>query len=92
MTDKPTVGFIGLGIMGKHMARHVLQAGYPLVVHNRSRPAVAELVGGRGAPPPPPPRGGSPTRRGGAASGGRRTCRGDQPGTLKRGAFKKITT
>lgn len=44
MTDKPTVGFIGLGIMGRHMARHVLQAGYPLVVHNRSRPAVVELM------------------------------------------------
>ncbi|MCX7670425.1 MAG: 2-hydroxy-3-oxopropionate reductase [Anaerolineae bacterium] len=44
MSDLPIVGFIGLGIMGKHMARHVLQAGYPLVVHNRSRPAVDELV------------------------------------------------
>ncbi len=41
---KPTVGFIGLGIMGKPMARHLLQAGYPLVVHNRSRAAVKELV------------------------------------------------
>ncbi|HSE88491.1 MAG TPA: 2-hydroxy-3-oxopropionate reductase [Candidatus Binatia bacterium] len=39
----PTVGFIGLGIMGKPMARNLLKAGYPLVVHNRSRAAVAEL-------------------------------------------------
>ncbi len=44
MSDKPTVGFIGLGIMGKNMARHVLQAGYLLIVHNRSHKAVAELV------------------------------------------------
>ena len=39
----PTVGFIGLGIMGKPMARNLLKAGYPLVVHNRSRAAVDEL-------------------------------------------------
>jgi 2-hydroxy-3-oxopropionate reductase len=39
----PTIGFIGLGIMGKPMARNLLQAGYPLVVHNRSRAAVEEL-------------------------------------------------
>jgi len=42
--SKPRVGFIGLGIMGKPMARHLLQAGYPLTVHNRSRAAVQELV------------------------------------------------
>jgi len=38
-----TIGFIGLGIMGKPMARHLLKAGYPLVVHNRSRAVVEEL-------------------------------------------------
>ncbi|HEX2226518.1 MAG TPA: 2-hydroxy-3-oxopropionate reductase [Candidatus Binatia bacterium] len=37
------VGFIGLGIMGKPMARNLLKAGYSLVVHNRSRAAVNEL-------------------------------------------------
>jgi 2-hydroxy-3-oxopropionate reductase len=37
------VGFIGLGIMGRPMARNLLKAGYPLVVHNRSRAAVDEL-------------------------------------------------
>jgi 2-hydroxy-3-oxopropionate reductase len=42
--SKPTVGFIGLGIMGKPMAHNVLNAGYALVVHNRSRPAVDELA------------------------------------------------
>ncbi len=39
------VGFIGLGIMGRPMAQNLLKAGYPLVVHNRSRAAVDELVG-----------------------------------------------
>jgi 2-hydroxy-3-oxopropionate reductase len=39
----PTIGFIGLGIMGKPMARNLLKAGYPLVIHNRSREAVDEL-------------------------------------------------
>lgn len=39
----PKVGFIGLGIMGKPMARNLLKAGYSLVVHNRSRAAVDEL-------------------------------------------------
>jgi len=39
-----TVGFIGLGIMGKPMARNLLKAGFPLVVHNRSRAAVDELA------------------------------------------------
>ena len=41
---KPTIGFIGLGIMGKPMARNLLRAGYPLVVFNRSRGPVDELV------------------------------------------------
>jgi 2-hydroxy-3-oxopropionate reductase len=39
----PVIGFIGLGIMGKPMARNLLKAGYSLVVHNRSRAAVDEL-------------------------------------------------
>jgi 2-hydroxy-3-oxopropionate reductase len=39
------VGYIGLGIMGKSMARNALKAGFSLVVHNRSRAAVDELVG-----------------------------------------------
>jgi len=41
---KPTIGFIGLGIMGKPMARNLMKAGYSLVVHNRSRAAVEELA------------------------------------------------
>lgn len=38
------VGYIGLGLMGKSIARNILKAGFPLVVHNRSRAAVEELV------------------------------------------------
>jgi 2-hydroxy-3-oxopropionate reductase len=44
MSQKITVGYIGLGLMGKSMARNILRAGYPLVVHNRSQAAVDELV------------------------------------------------
>lgn len=40
----PTISFIGLGIMGKPMARNLMKAGYSLVVHNRSRGAVDELA------------------------------------------------
>ncbi len=38
------VGYIGLGIMGKSIARNILKAGFGLVVHNRSQGAVQELV------------------------------------------------
>ena len=40
----PTVGFIGLGLMGRPMARNLLKAGFPLVVHSRSPAPVDELV------------------------------------------------
>lgn len=42
MTDR--VGFVGLGIMGKPMARHLLEAGFGLTVHSRSPGPVDELV------------------------------------------------
>jgi len=45
MAEKIRVGYIGLGLMGKSMARNILKAGYPLVVHNRSQMAVQDLVG-----------------------------------------------
>ena len=44
-----TVGFIGLGVMGKPMAKHVQAKGYPLVVVSRSRLLWVELVGARRA-------------------------------------------
>jgi 2-hydroxy-3-oxopropionate reductase len=39
-----TIGYIGLGLMGKSIARNIHKAGFPLVIHNRSRAAVDELV------------------------------------------------
>src|SRR5262245_24238249 len=39
------IGFIGLGIMGRPMAKNLLKAGHALVVHNRSQAAVQELAG-----------------------------------------------
>jgi 2-hydroxy-3-oxopropionate reductase len=38
------IGFIGLGIMGKPMARNLAKAGFELVIHNRSQAAVDELT------------------------------------------------
>ena len=37
------IGYIGLGLMGKSIARNLLKAGFPLVVHNRSQASVDEL-------------------------------------------------
>ena len=49
-----TIGFIGLGMMGKPMARNLVKAGFSLVVHNRSHAAVEELMreGARAAASP----------------------------------------
>lgn len=48
------VGFIGLGAMGRPMARNLVDAGFALVVHSRSSGPVDELVAAgaeRGASP-----------------------------------------
>jgi 3-hydroxyisobutyrate dehydrogenase-like beta-hydroxyacid dehydrogenase len=42
---KPTVGLIGLGLMGKPMGRNLLKSGFPLVVWNRTAARADELVG-----------------------------------------------
>ncbi len=46
-----TVGFVGLGNMGKGMASNALKAGFPLIVYDVRPEAVAEMVqaGARGA-------------------------------------------
>lgn len=44
MNTSLRIGFIGLGLMGKPMASHLLNTGFSLTVHNRSRAAVAELA------------------------------------------------
>jgi 2-hydroxy-3-oxopropionate reductase len=38
------IGYIGLGLMGAPMARNLLKAGFEVVVHNRSRAIVDQLV------------------------------------------------
>jgi 2-hydroxy-3-oxopropionate reductase len=49
------IGYIGLGLMGKPIARNIMKAGFPLTVHNRSRAAVDELAS-EGAKPAHSPR------------------------------------
>ncbi len=41
---KERVGFIGTGVMGASMAGHLLEAGYPLGVHNRTKERADGLV------------------------------------------------
>jgi 2-hydroxy-3-oxopropionate reductase len=50
-SGRPTVGVIGLGIMGAPMARNLLRAGFPVVVWNRTPARVAPLLaaGAQGA-------------------------------------------
>jgi 3-hydroxyisobutyrate dehydrogenase len=42
MTTK--LAFIGLGIMGKPMAGHLLKAGYPVTIHSRTKPKADDLI------------------------------------------------
>jgi 3-hydroxyisobutyrate dehydrogenase len=44
MTERPTVAFVGTGVMGAAMAGHLLDAGFPLVVHNRTREKAEPLL------------------------------------------------
>ena len=41
---KPSVGFIGLGLMGRPMAANLLKAGFPLTVWNRTASRAEALV------------------------------------------------
>lgn len=43
-----TIGFIGLGIMGRPMAANLGRAGHPLVVHNRTRAKAEEFASSEG--------------------------------------------
>lgn len=40
----PKIGFIGTGVMGKSMAFHLLDAGYSLIVYNRTPERARELI------------------------------------------------
>jgi 3-hydroxyisobutyrate dehydrogenase len=42
--NKKTIGFIGLGVMGKSMARNLLKAGYPLIVYTRTKEKATDLL------------------------------------------------
>ena len=44
MSDLPRIGFIGLGVMGQSMARHIRAAGYSLNVFNRTKDRADEIV------------------------------------------------
>src|SRR3990167_9351808 len=41
---KYRLGFIGLGIMGRPMCRNLIKAGYPVIVHNRTKEKMREMV------------------------------------------------
>ena len=45
---KPKIGFIGLGIMGKHMSSHLIDAGYEVSVYD-IRPGAVEELSAKGA-------------------------------------------
>lgn len=38
------IGFIGLGIMGNHMAENLIDEGYQLIVHNRTKAKATNLL------------------------------------------------
>jgi 3-hydroxyisobutyrate dehydrogenase len=38
------IGFVGTGVMGRHMASHIIHAGYPLIVYSRTRSKAEPLI------------------------------------------------
>jgi len=42
--SKQTIGFIGIGVMGKSMASHIMKAGYSLVVYTRTKEKAQDLM------------------------------------------------
>jgi 3-hydroxyisobutyrate dehydrogenase-like beta-hydroxyacid dehydrogenase len=44
MTDRETIGFLGIGIMGRQMARRLAEAGHRVVAWNRTRDKAAALA------------------------------------------------
>jgi len=43
-TENTVIGFIGTGVMGRNMALHLLNAGYPVVAYNRTKEKAGELL------------------------------------------------
>lgn len=44
LTSEAVIGFIGTGVMGKSMVRHLLKAGYSVHIYNRTKAKADELV------------------------------------------------
>lgn len=44
LPENTVIGFIGIGVMGKSMAGHLIDAGYPVVVYSRTQAKAEELV------------------------------------------------
>lgn len=44
LLEQTKIGFIGIGVMGKSMVRHLLQAGYTVYVYNRTKEKAASIV------------------------------------------------
>lgn len=44
ITSKNTIGFIGIGVMGKSMAANIQKAGYPLHIYTRTRDSAQQLL------------------------------------------------
>lgn len=42
--ENTVIGFIGTGVMGKSMAKHLINAGFPVVVYNRTKEKASELL------------------------------------------------
>lgn len=42
--DETTVGFIGIGVMGKSMANHLMKGGYAMHIYTRTKEKAADLV------------------------------------------------
>ncbi|MCR6108294.1 NAD(P)-dependent oxidoreductase [Salipaludibacillus agaradhaerens] len=41
---QPRIGFIGTGVMGKSMIRHLMKGGYDLYIYNRTKDKARELI------------------------------------------------
>jgi 3-hydroxyisobutyrate dehydrogenase len=44
--ENTKIGFVGIGVMGKSMAGHLVKAGYQLAVYNRTKEKARELIDG----------------------------------------------
>jgi len=44
LTQETKIGFIGIGVMGKSMARHLMKGGYPVHIYSRTKEKARELI------------------------------------------------